>query len=55
MELILWIVFCGLVDIWAQNRGRSFWFGFLWSLVLSPIVGGFERSIIREGIVIREE
>lgn len=39
MEYIFWIGFCIAIGYWSLNWGRSFWFGFLWSFALSPIIG----------------
>ncbi len=37
--LLLFLGFCVAIGYWSQARGRSFWFGFLWSFFLSPLVG----------------
>ena len=39
MAVIFWIAFCIGIGLWGQNKGRSFWFGFLLSMVLSPVIG----------------
>ena len=39
MVVVLWIAFALIVGWGATQKGRSFWFGFLWSAVLSPVVG----------------
>lgn len=28
-----------LVSTWSYQRGTGFWFGFLWSFLLSPVLG----------------
>jgi hypothetical protein len=37
--LVLNLFLCGFVGKFAENRGRSFWFGFLMSFFLSPLIG----------------
>lgn len=37
--LLLFLGFCVAIGYWSQARGHSFWFGFLWSFFLSPLVG----------------
>lgn len=37
--ILLWLVFAFVVGWGGTQKGRSFWFGFLWSVVLSPLVG----------------
>ncbi len=37
--LILWFVFAAIVGAIATDRAMGFWGGFLWSAVLSPVIG----------------
>lgn len=39
MIVLAWLMFTVIVGWGATQKGRSFWFGFLWSVILSPIVG----------------
>ena len=34
-----WLILSIIVGAWNQNRGNSFWIGFLIALVTSPILG----------------
>ena len=45
MVVVLWIFFCFLVGMWAQNWGRSFGSYFVLSLFLSPIVGAIVLAV----------
>jgi|GEM_PF-4139936 len=35
---IAWIVLAVLVGWFWTTKGRSFWFGLLWSIVLTPLI-----------------
>jgi Na+-driven multidrug efflux pump len=49
MDIIFfWIVFSLLVGALASKRGHGFWFGFLTSLVLSPLIVGIIVLIMDE-------
>lgn len=39
LVLMFFIGFCIAIGYWSQSNGRSFWFGFLWSFLLSPLIG----------------
>lgn len=38
-SLIIWLLLSTAVGHWGSNRGHSFWFGFIWSIILSPLAG----------------
>jgi hypothetical protein len=37
--LFLWLVPSFVIGWGGTQKGRSFWFGFLWSFLLTPILG----------------
>ncbi len=37
--IVIWIFFAILVGWYWTNKKRGFWGGFLWSIILSPIIG----------------
>lgn len=38
MAIFLWVLFCILAGVFANNRGRSFIFWFIISMLLSPLI-----------------
>ena len=41
MELLaLWVIFAALIGLWSRNKGGSFVAGFVFSLLLSPLIAG---------------
>ena len=44
-----------LVGVWNYNRGNSFWVGFLFSLVLSPIIGAIIVGITKKNVDVLEK
>jgi len=41
MWIMIWIFFCVIVGGLMHDKGRSFWEGFLISLLISPLIAGF--------------
>lgn len=39
MWFLIWMSFAILVGVLSKSRDSGFWYGFLWSVFLSPIVG----------------
>ena len=39
--VILWLIFAALIGLWSRNKGGSFIAGFLFSILLSPLIAGF--------------
>lgn len=42
MTTMVWMFAIGFsiaIGYWSKNRGRGFWFGFLFSIILCPIIG----------------
>lgn len=37
--LFIWIIFCLVIGVMGENRTVGFWGAFLWSLLLSPLIG----------------
>lgn len=37
--VILWLILAALVGALASSRGNSFWFAFIWAVLLSPLIG----------------
>ena len=35
---IAYLIFAFLVGWFWKSKGRSFWFGLLWSIVLTPVI-----------------
>lgn len=36
--LIIWIIFCGLIAVWAKNWGRNPWVWIGVSILISPLI-----------------
>lgn len=45
--LTLWLVTLGLVGRQAQRKGQSFWYGFLFALISTPIVASLYVAFLR--------
>lgn len=39
LRIIGWLVLSAVIGGWSQSKGRGFWYGFLFSIFLSPIIG----------------
>ena len=39
MHIAFWFIMCLAVGAWGSSKGKSFWYGFLFSLILSPLIG----------------
>ena len=39
MFIAIWLVFCVMVGVLASSKNRSFFGYFLWSFLLSPVIG----------------
>ena len=53
--LLIYLGFCALVGKYANNRGRSFWFFFILSIFLDPVVGFIIAALAGESNSYREE
>ena len=53
--LLIYLGFCALVGKYAKNRGRSFWFFFIISIFLDPVVGFIIAALAGESNSYREE
>ena len=38
--LVLWVLFATIVGLWSRKKGGSFLAGFVFSLILSPLIAG---------------
>lgn len=47
MLIITWIIFSSIVGDYARKKGRSWIEFFLWSLILSPLIGFFLACIAK--------
>lgn len=45
---VLWVVFAVLVGVFAANKGRNGFLGFLLAIVLSPLVGFIWVAVLRD-------
>ncbi len=45
---VLWIALSVLVGAWNHSRGNSFWFGFLGSALLSPVITGIIVAVTKK-------
>ncbi|WP_293729515.1 zinc ribbon domain-containing protein [uncultured Phascolarctobacterium sp.] len=48
MEVIIWLMFCGAVGYWADQRGRSPVLWGLLSLVISPLLTGIALAMMKD-------
>lgn len=46
--VLLWIIFAVLVGVFASNKGRNGFLGFLLAVILSPIVGFIWVAALRD-------
>ena len=45
MGWIIWVAFACLVGVYWKGRGLSYWQGFIYSIILSPILAGVIDAI----------
>ncbi|MDO4921519.1 MAG: zinc ribbon domain-containing protein [Phascolarctobacterium sp.] len=48
MEVIIWLMFCGAVGYWAEQRGRSPLLWGLLSFVISPLLAGLALAMMKD-------
>jgi len=40
MAAVIWIGLCIMIGSWSLSWRKSFWYGFLFALFLSPLIAG---------------
>jgi len=48
MEIIIWLVICGVVGAFASNKGRSGFGWFLLAFLISPLLGGLILAMTKD-------